>query len=144
MWVIYEVETGIVREIGTTRRDIPGCRCAPFPGYPPDFDPEREPLWLLEYDSGQLKRRTSFSEDEISKLFAEIEQEAEKKISRAVHKMAPVGEQIGILRDQIVHILNALGIEPTPEFARFNEIAIKEIEAARKKKEAIHAQDDSA
>jgi len=73
-----------------------------------------------------------------------IDRETEKKINSNVHAFSPIGEQIGILRDQLVHVLNALGIEPTPEFARLNEIAIKEIEAAREKKEAINAQDNAA
>ena len=73
-----------------------------------------------------------------------FDKKTEETINKTIHPVASVGEQIGILRDQIVQILNALGIEPTPEFARLNEIAIREIEAAREKKEEISAQDNSS
>jgi len=73
-----------------------------------------------------------------------IDRETGHEINIQMHQFAPLEEQIGILRDQLVHVLNALGIEPTKEFARLNEIAIQEIEAARKKKEAIDAKDDAA
>jgi len=59
------------------------------------------------------------------------------RISNILHPMAPIEEQIGVLRDQLVHILNTLGLEPTPDFARFNEIAVTEIEKARLEKEAL-------
>jgi len=73
-----------------------------------------------------------------------IDRETGQAIDKAVHSFASIEEQIGILRDQLVHVLNVLGIEPTPEFAKLNEIAIREIEAARKKKEVLDAQDDTA
>ena len=73
-----------------------------------------------------------------------IDRKTGQAINKATHPFASIEEQIGILRDQLVHILNALGIEPTPEFAELNEIAIREIEAAREKKEAIHGQDNTA
>jgi len=86
-----------------------------------------------------------YTEEEICAIRTQIiDKQTGKAIDEAIHPFASIEEQIGILRDQIVHILNALGIEPTPEFARLNEIAIKEIEAARKKKEELNAQNDSA
>lgn len=59
-----------------------------------------------------------------------------QRISERVHPQAGVYEELGILRDQIVHILNALGLPPTPEFARLNEVAIEEIERGRAEKNA--------
>ena len=59
------------------------------------------------------------------------------KINRQLHQSAGVDEAIGILRDQLVFILNALGIEPTDDFSRFNEIAIAEIEKGQIEKEAL-------
>jgi len=73
-----------------------------------------------------------------------IDRKTGENISEQIHPHCPTEEQIGILRDQLVHVLHALGIEPTEEFARLNEIAIKEIEAAREKKEMLNAQDDTA
>jgi len=122
------------------------------------FDPSNHNMDVLEYvkipdqdvshlydEEGNLhgtladlKRYT------IEEKVALIDRETGHEINVQTHQSAPLEEQIGILRDQLVHVLNALGIEPTPEFARLNEIAIKEIEAARAKKEAENAQDDSA
>jgi len=73
-----------------------------------------------------------------------IDKETELAINRATHPMAEYGEQIGILREQIVHILNTLGLEPTPEFQRFHETAIAEIEKGRMKKEALYAENNQA
>lgn len=97
---------------------------------------------------GELTLSARFPDDFV--LFSEEEKkqavdiETEEKINSGIHPFAFLGEQIGILRDQLVRVLNALGIEPTEDFARLNEIAIREIKAAREKKEAIDAQDDSA
>lgn len=73
------------------------------------------------------------------KQIALMDRDTGRKINAQMHPFVSVEEQIGILRDQIVCILNALGIEPTEEFTRLNEIAIREIEAAREKKEALDA-----
>ena len=75
---------------------------------------------------------------------ARIDKETELAISQAMHPMAEYGEQIGILREQIVHILNTLGLEPTPEFQRLHETAIAEIEKGRMKKEALYAENNQA
>ncbi len=71
---------------------------------------------------------TLFTEAELA---ARVDRDTDAAIGAAVHPVAPVGEQIGILRDQLVQLLNTLGIEATPDFARLNEIAIAEIEKAR-------------
>ncbi len=73
-----------------------------------------------------------YTDEEIAVAWAAwTDKETDKAISEAVHPFAPVGEQIGILRDQLVQVLNALGIEATADFARLNGIAIKQIEAGR-------------
>ncbi len=66
-----------------------------------------------------------------------IDGQTEERIGTILHANAPTGEQIGILRDQLVQIVNALGIEVTADFARLNEVAVKAIEAARAEKEAL-------
>ena len=58
-------------------------------------------------------------------------------ISKQVHHRCGGHETAGILREQIVQILNALGLEPTTGFASLNEIAIAEIEKAQIEKEAL-------
>ena len=77
---------------------------------------------------------TLFAEAELA---ARVDRDTDAAIGAAVHPVAPVGEQLGIHRDQLVQILNALGIEATADFVRLNEIAVKAIEAARAKKEAL-------
>jgi len=80
---------------------------------------------------------------DVSLLYTDAELRAtqdivtERAIMKLMHPQAGIGEQIGILRDQLVQILNTLGLEPTPDFARFNEIAVTEIEKARLEKEAL-------
>jgi len=60
-----------------------------------------------------------------------------RAIDKAMHARAGESEQIGELRNEIVHILNALGIEPPAGFARFNEIAVAEIEKGQAKKAVL-------
>lgn len=117
------------------------------------FDPAAHNMEVLEYvevpdqpidhllDEGGNIRGTladlrQYSPEERALL---IDRDTGQAIDRAIHPFAPPEEHIGILRDQIVQILNALGLEPTPEFARLNEIAIIEIEKARAEKEALNA-----
>lgn len=61
----------------------------------------------------------------------------ERGIGRELHPFSPMGEQFGALRDQVVQILNALGLEPTADFARFNEVAVAEIEKGQAKKAVL-------
>lgn len=58
-------------------------------------------------------------------------------ISGVAHPLCGTEETLGILRDQLVQILNAFGIEATADFARLNSIAVDAIEAARAKKETL-------
>jgi len=121
------------------------------------FDPGNHNMDMLEYVEipdqdvshlydeagnlhGTLADLKQYTAEEKAAL---IDRKTGQTINKATHPFASIEEQIGILRDQLVHVLNTLGIEPTEEFAWLNEIAIKEIEAAREKKEAIHAQDDA-
>jgi len=122
------------------------------------FDPGNHNMDILEYVEipdqdvshlydeegnlhGTLADLKQYTAEEKAAL---IDRETGQEINKEIHLFASIEEQIGILREQLVHVLNALGIEPTPEFAKLNEIAIKEIEAARKKKEVLNAQDDTA
>ena len=58
-------------------------------------------------------------------------------ISREIHPSCGTEEQIGILRAQIGEILNALGLAPTADFDRLNNIATEKIQEGQKKKEAL-------
>ena len=58
-------------------------------------------------------------------------------INKAVHPLTGIDESIGILRDQMVQVLNALGLPATDDFARLNEIAIAAVTDGAKKKAAL-------
>jgi len=60
-----------------------------------------------------------------------------KQIDRAMHPFVPLEEQLGILRKQLIQILNTIGLEPTPEFARLNEVAAQAVQEGRAKKEKL-------
>jgi len=63
-----------------------------------------------------------------------IDRDTDAAIREAVHPFAPTGEQFAILRNDLVRVLNALGLEASPELTRWNEIAIAEIEKGRAEK----------
>lgn len=65
---------------------------------------------------------------------AQIDRQTGRAISRSVHELSGVEEQIGECRNAIVCLFNELGISPPASFARFNEIAVAEIEKAQAKK----------
>jgi len=69
-------------------------------------------------------------------ISAGIDATTERSINTVVHEECPIGEQIGILRDQVARILNG-DMTPSDDFSRLNEIAIAEIEKARIEKEAL-------
>ncbi len=78
-----------------------------------------------------------------------IDRVTANRINRALHYATEIEEQIGILRDQIVHILNELGAKPTPEFGHLNELALRYIAEGQERKatgrwpwEGEHAEDD--
>jgi hypothetical protein len=66
-----------------------------------------------------------------------VDAKTDEAIGAALHPFAPVGEQIGELRNALVTLFNALGIEPPAGFARFNALAIAEIEKGQAKKAVL-------
>jgi len=127
---------------GTMYRDDPGYEYIPIP------DQDVSHLFQEDPELGWIVKEAYYPDDvksfPVDGRLLSIDRDTGQKINSEVHPLAGLEEQIGILRDQLVHVLNALGIEPTEEFAKLNEIAIKEIEAAREKKEAVDAKDDTA
>ena len=65
------------------------------------------------------------------------DRETQEAIKSGLHSVAGEGEESGIVREQLVDILNALGIEPNEGFAAYNSTAIAEITKARIEKEAL-------
>jgi len=66
------------------------------------------------------------------------DRETQEAIKSSLHSVAGAGEESGIIREQIVEILNTLGLEPSEDFAMLNELAIAEIEKAQIEKEALY------
>ena len=66
-----------------------------------------------------------------------VDRDTGHEIDKALHPFAGVEQQIGILRNQIAQIINALGVTPTDGFANFNKIAIAKIQDGEQKKEAL-------
>ena len=71
-----------------------------------------------------------------AKQEANIDSSTGKAINTAVHSLAGAEESMGIVRDQLAHILNG-DIAATEDFTRLNKIAITEIEKAHIAKEAL-------
>ena len=72
-----------------------------------------------------------------ARLSAAIDRDTGKGIDKAIHPLAGIEEQLGILRVQIGEILNAIGLAPTADFDRLNTIAVEKIQEAAAKKEAL-------
>jgi len=66
----------------------------------------------------------------------EIDSNTEAAINIKIHPTAPLGEQIGILRSQIVQMLNG-DMSASEEFTRLNEIAATEIEKSAAEKAVL-------
>lgn len=106
--------------------------------------PEQPISHLQDPEAGLLVGKiTDLKRYSLTQKVLLIDRDTEQKTTDSIHAFAGPGEQIGILRDQIVHILNAFGIEPTPEFARLNEIALQAIAEGQVKKEVLNAQGDA-
>ena len=63
-----------------------------------------------------------------------IDKATGEAIDEAVHPFAGIDESIGTIRDMVVQIINAIGLAPTADFARLNDIAIAAIKEAAVKK----------
>ena len=142
MWLAYNKYTGRALQIVSDPTRLG--KLNPFVAIVPIPDQDVAPL---QDEEGRLNAKfpddfKTYPEDEVHARLAQvIDASTGSAINTAIHPHVGIEEQIGILRDQLVHVLNALGIEPTEEFAKLNEIAIKEIEAAREKKEALDEND---
>jgi len=116
------------------------------------FDPSIHNMSVLEYVDipeqdvshlyyeagvlcGMLTDLKQYTSEEKAAL---IDRDTGKVIDETIHPFAGVEEQIGILRDQLVHIINDLGLTPTADFEQLNSIAVAKIEEGAKKKEALN------
>ena len=142
MVLIVDKATGRIRSAGRGRiSDVAGTYNREI-AYAVEA-PDQEIVLTEEVDGFPVGRPKFYPADvrlfTPEELALRIDAETDKAIGATLHPAAPIGEQFGILRDQLVQILNALGMEATAEFAKLNEVAIAAIEAGRAKKEAESA-----
>jgi len=108
--------------------------CVPYDG-----DPNQVSGWLDAQETrllitAKLMKGSTLSTDEQAVY---IDYETGANISTASHPLSPIDEQIGILREQLVQIINSLGLDPTDGFASLNATALAEIAKGQAAKEAI-------
>ena len=110
------------------------------PSCPVEIVPDQDIAHLRDPETGvwrgSLSDLVQFTPEEQAAL---VDRDIGRAISARIHPFAGIEEQLGILRTQVVEIINRLGIEPTPKFAAYNEIAVQEIKAAAKRKEGLNA-----
>jgi len=120
---------------GIMQRDDPEYEYIPIP----DQDVSR--LYYDHPETGWTIREAYYPNDITpytpEEQAALIDRDTGAAIDEEVHSFAGLEEQIGILRDQLVHIINGLGLTPTVDFERLNSIAVAKIEEGAKKKEAL-------
>lgn len=116
---------------------------SPYPGAIVKYVPDQKTGWMFE-NTTEGDRRTGlrYPDDvptlpSVEEIQQQIDYETGWRIHLAAHPICGDTEELGIYRDQIVQILNALGLEPTPGFAAHNARVIDEIEKARIEKEAL-------
>ena len=115
----------------------------PHPGSSPVVIPEQKIGWMFD-DGGNRLEELMYPDDvpilpDDVMMREQVDYESGLSISSRTHSSAPLEEQIGIIRCQLVQVINALGVEATKDFARLNDVAIAEIEKARIEKEALDA-----
>jgi len=105
------------------------------------FDPQNSDFQdFLRWNAAQaqpLDWKTSITPPEPVLSANEIDAQTDAAIGAALHPFAPIGEQIGELRNALVVLFNELGIELPVGFARFNDIAIAEIVKGQAKKAVL-------
>lgn len=115
----------------------------PYPGSILHYIPDQKRGWMFEEGINGERRTDLKWPDGVptlpssADLSAQVDYETQCSINLQTHVKAYNGEQIGILRDQIVQWGNKLGLEFTEDFARLNEIAIAAIKEGATKKAAL-------
>ena len=66
-----------------------------------------------------------------------IDQQTGCAITTKIHPLVGIEEQIGILRADLAALHVALGVDPTDDLVRLNDIATAQINAAKAEKEAL-------
>ena len=90
---------------------------------------------IEDYVTANVDRLMQYAEPINSPI--QIDKTTEAEINMILHPVAPVGEQIGILRAQIAKILNAIGLAPTADFDHLNTVATEKIKDGQTKKGAL-------
>lgn len=89
------------------------------------------------HKSELLKEAKAKHERKVETERKKIDKDTGETISYRTHSEAQEREEIGILRNQIVHIVNELGLDTTEEFEKLNQIAREEIQKGIDRKEDL-------
>jgi len=92
----------------------------------------------LEYLT-EVSSSDEFVEWKIARDKDYIDLKTATAIDLALHPYTPIEEQLGIIRNALVILLNALGIEASADLYKWNEIAIAKIEEGQLEKKVIDA-----
>lgn len=92
----------------------------------------------IGYCQSRERELLSRAQRKYSREYEEMKKEKDKEtgevISSRLHNKAKKSEEIGILRNQIVKMVNELGLSTSDEFEKMNQIAIEEIERGKNRK----------
>ena len=135
MNIAYDPITGAVVEAACAAmpyRVKEGFAIAEVDRFPDGYNPNEHTLGDLIYSDGRLRLKNpdEYSIDEITLKRQQVDRGTGQEINTAVHPLAGIEEQIGILRVQIGEILNAIGLAPTTDFDNLNDIAAAKIKEA--------------
>ena len=113
---------------------------SPYPGAVVKYIPDQKTGWMFE-NTTEGERRTGLRyPDDVpalptaEEIQQQIDYETGWRIRLAMHPVCGDTEEMGIIRDQLDRILDAIKLKPTAKFAASSEIAGVEIENARIKK----------
>ena len=142
MNIVYKLDTGRVIEIGKgdhSRFGKDEYGDITLSVYPDGWDAESMSLNDLKVVDGALVLRTKedWSDEERVRALNMIDRDTGSAITAAIHPLVGTDESIGTIRDMVVRIINAIGLAPTADFARLNDIAIAAIKDGAKKKAAL-------
>ena len=99
-----------------------------------------QPIPAKWWDENRLIADLTWPDDLTRDLALEkaaIDCETGKAIDKAVHPLAGLEEQLGIIRLTLGVLLNATGTPPPPEFDQWNDAATKAIQEAAARKEKL-------
>lgn len=88
-------------------------------------------------DLDSIAETQGFKDWNVLRLSADIDRDTANRINSRLHRHQLLEEQVGILRAQLVSIVNELGLATIPEFDELNTIASEEIQQGQDEKDNL-------